>query len=419
MKIIILTNTFIPELGAAPARWFDVAQQFVEEGFEVEIITGMPCDTGGNIHPSYQNKKFIQEKIGSINIRRHRPRFMGKQTAITRFLGIFSMAFAVLADLGHIKKSRPDWIMAQYPPTALPFIALLAARLSGANFALNCSDLWSFGLKALGIVKNRWLLGLYKKAEHFLMTRASLLVAQNQETRRYIAEVTGHSPLLMRTGADCSRYAFKNTFSSSDEPLKIIYAGVTGLAHGLAETCRQTSFNSLGAQLHIYGDGAERKKIASLPQLALKGIYLHDPVPASEMPALLQRFDVALVTQKKAIYGTVPSKIYEAMSSGLPVMYHGGTGEGADIVLEYGCGLFSGAEDLSQLHKNVQQLSENRNLLPVMGKKGRRAAVCHFDRRQHIKILVNFLQNEANQTIKSPQNVTEDKCEHPVATVHH
>ena len=61
-------------------------------------------------------------------------------------------------------------------------------------------------------------------------------------------------------------------------------------------------------------------------------------VPAGEMPDLLAAADVVLVTLKMHIPGAVPSKLYEAMASGRPVVLVA-SGEAAEIVREHRAGI--------------------------------------------------------------------------------
>ena len=62
------------------------------------------------------------------------------------------------------------------------------------------------------------------------------------------------------------------------------------------------------------------------------------PQPKERIPALLAAADGVFNVLKFSIPGAVPSKIYEAMATGLPILF-GGEGEGARRILEANAGI--------------------------------------------------------------------------------
>jgi len=181
----------------------------------------------------------------------------------------------------------------------------------------------------------------------------------------------------------------KETFEPKLQKLKIVYTGVLGIAHGLFNLCKSVNFEALDAELHIYGDGYEKKDIEQyISEYPNKGIYLHEPVTNQEIPNILAQYDAALIAQSTRIYGTVPSKMYEALAVGLPVLFHG-AGEGAAIIEKVQAGFVSQPQSFDDLKQNIEKLkllsSEQRQ---EMGRHGRELAIQDFNRQ---KIIKNFL----------------------------
>jgi glycosyltransferase involved in cell wall biosynthesis len=306
---------------------------------------------------------------------------------------MLSLSVAVLFHVFSTKKTKPTLVIAQSPPLLLALSAYFLSKWYKADFILNISDLWPRALLDLGAIKKGFLYHWANRLEVFLYAKAKLCIGQSEEILKYISQASPQTPtFLYRTGADCQLFQATAVKKEIDNPFKIVYAGLLGIAQGILSVCENINFKSLGCELHIYGDGYERVFLENYlkinPDL---GIYMHDSVPHKEVPTVLQKYDAVLVTQKKLVFGTVPSKIYEAMAMGLPILFCGG-GEGAEIVLKNKVGLVSPPNDFDLLKKHIGELVA----LPLkekneMSQRGRKIALIEFDRNQLIIQLLDTL----------------------------
>jgi len=87
----------------------------------------------------------------------------------------------------------------------------------------------------------------------------------------------------------------------------------------------------------------------------------------------------------------VPSKIYEAMASSLPILLIA-DGEPARRVADAACGLASNPGDLAGLRKNFEAIAGAAKLRQAMGKAGRKAAETTYDRTAIARRLDAFLR---------------------------
>jgi glycosyltransferase involved in cell wall biosynthesis len=198
---------------------------------------------------------------------------------------------------------------------------------------------------------------------------------------------------LYRNGVDINRFkGLENEILRP--PLKLIYAGLLGVAQGILSICQAIDFKTYNMELHIYGDGAERKDIENfVTQNPDKGIYLNQPVHRNEIPNLLKQHHIALIPLIKPIFGAVPSKIYEAMASGLPILFAGG-GEGADIVTQYQAGWICQPANFMEMSKILKKIGlKPEKELQVYRKNCELAALTVFDRSIQIRQLHQVLTN--------------------------
>ena len=145
---------------------------------------------------------------------------------------------------------------------------------------------------------------------------------------------------------------------ASDGKLKIVYAGLLGIAQGIYKLCQELKYENI--EFHIYGAGAEKEKIETFintnQQLPIKyyGEFTRD-----ELHKTLLQYDVAIIPLINRIYGSVPSKIFEYSKLSLPILYFGG-GEGENIVKKYNLGWIAKAGNYDSLNKVLDRIQTNR-----------------------------------------------------------
>ena len=70
MKIAYICQYFVPEPSAPSARISELAQEWVTDGHEVTVLTGMPNHPNGIVLDEYRGKIIADEKIADVNVLR-------------------------------------------------------------------------------------------------------------------------------------------------------------------------------------------------------------------------------------------------------------------------------------------------------------------------------------------------------------
>lgn len=179
-----------------------------------------------------------------------------------------------------------------------------------------------------------------------------------------------------------------------NEKRVILYAGLHGLAQGLDQVLIACEALRDMDELHFVfvGDGPEKKAlIAHAERKDLRNVTFLDPLPSKQMPALVASADIVLVPLKRYIPGAVPSKIYEAMASGKPILL-AAEGEAEAIIRDNNAGLVVPPGDADGLAKAIMRLHDDSELRQAMGSNGRKAAVNYFDRRTIAQRFIQHLE---------------------------
>jgi glycosyltransferase involved in cell wall biosynthesis len=293
--------------------------------------------------------------------------------------------------IGVLTLPRLDYLLTESPPVFLALTGWLLARLKGARWILNISDLWLESVKDFGLLKEQGLsYRALKWMARFLYRRAWLITGQSREI---IAEIQKQVPWArvhhLSNGVDPHSFHPKrrkewvrNRYVRKGE-VGFLFAGLHGFFQGLDQVL-QVAEELRGEPIRfvLLGDGPEKRALmGKSARLKITNVDFYPPIPNSQIPAVLASLDVAFVPLKASIRGSVPSKIYEAMASGIPILLLA-NGEAREIVLNAGAGVAVAPGDIKGLVETIRDIALRPEWRRKMGEAGRRAAEEIYDRRR-------------------------------------
>ncbi len=399
MKLGILTQYYPPETGAPQARLSELARGFVERGHKVFVLTGMPNYPGGRTYPGYGGIFRRDERDGASVLRAYI--YPTKSVGVVRRLAnYFSFAFSSLV-VGMVALPRLDCLMTESPPLPLGITGYLLSRLKGARWIFNVSDLWPESAVRLGLVREGWSLRAASILEAFCYRKAWLVTGQSKEIVEDIQyRFPGVATYHFSNGVDTNlfrpecRSAEVRHKLAEDEACVAIYAGLHGVAQGLDQILQAaTRLQDLEAfRIVFVGDGPERERLVNHARtLGLTNVRFLGPYPHEALPALLASADISLIPLKHRLPGAVPSKLYEAMAAGLPVVLVA-DGEAADIVRNAQAGIAVPPGDVEALGLALRDLAKDADTRKRLGNSGRQAAVARHDRQTIVHAFVDLLE---------------------------
>ena len=393
-KILILTQYFPPETGAPQNRLYSIANHLGEFGAEVTVLTALPSYPKSEIYDGYKGKWFVKEREQNMTII-HGPIFVSKSKSIvSRLLNYFSFVFTSLF-IGLFLIKKQDIIICESPPLFLGITALLLKWIKRSKLIFNVSDLWPLSAVELEIIHNKFLLNLSYKLEKILYFNSDLVSGQ---TQGIIDDIKGRYPTiplhLMRNGIDTKQFgALGNRnetrvkYGLNNDDFVIAYAGIIGHAQGfeiIIETAKLI-IKDTHIKFLLVGDGPVKEKtMESAKQFHLSNIIFGDSVPRNKVPDIIAACDcyVTPLRNNKLFLGAIPSKIFEPLYYGKPILM-GVNGEAKQLFVEEGkCALHFEPENPNALVKAIYQISQDKSLYDLLSKNGKEYVLANFNREK-------------------------------------
>lgn len=393
MRILFLTENFPPETNAAATRVSERALYWVTAGHQVTVLTCAPNFPGGKLFDGWTNRWRLVEEMNGIRVVRVKTYIAPNEGFAKRILDFIS--FMITAFVAGLFEPRPDVVISTSPQ----FFAAVGGWALGAvrwvPFVFELGDLWPRSITAVGAMKESLVIRWLEKLELFLYRRSAAVVALTRAFKLDLIrrQIPAEKIAVVINGVDLPRYAPR----PRDEELAaqwgltdsfvIGYVGTHGMAHGLINVldaaerlkdCPHIKFLLVGA-------GAERQMLMDeAKRRGLANVVFAPAQPKEMMPRVWSLCDVALVHLKDspAFAEVIPSKIFEAMGMGLPLLLVAPQGEASHIIEADQAGLFVPAAQPQALADAARRLDSDPQLLAQLGAASLAAAPRHTRQRQ-------------------------------------
>jgi len=403
MHILFLTDNFPPESNAPASRTYEHTREWVKLGHQVTVITGVPNYPEGVIYPGYQNKWYQREEIEGIEVVRVKT-YMALNAGTVRRLIDFN-SYALMAGIVALFRKRADIIVATSPQLFAGITACVLAFLQRRPWVFELRDMWPASVYAVGVVKPRRLIRFAEKVEMLLYRSASRIVPVTQRFKDTLMErgVDGRKIHVVTNGVDLNTFSPRSEKDASllakfglSGKFVVGYIGTHGVAQALDSVVRTAHKLRDRADITFLfvGSGAEREAVEGLAHdLALDNVVMMPRQPKQMMPAIWSLCDIALVPLKNEHEFTkvIPSKIFECMGMGLPMLVAVPPGQATEIVEDTGAGLAVPPENTAALALAIVELGEDPERLARMAANSA-AAAQHYNREKQAALMLRVLE---------------------------
>lgn len=389
MKVAVLSHFFPPEACAAATRVQSLADALSHAGNEVTVITAFPSFPKGRLRPEDRLKIFERSGDGRCAT----VRLLSLVARVPGARLIHWMSSSVACTLYVLfTRERYDTVVVSTPPITLAFPAMAAAWRHRAKLVVDVRDVFPDIAIAMGEWRRDGLLA--RAAEYVvrkLYRRADLIVAVTPTAIEQIASRGIHRSLLTLARNAAEEVPGIPRPARNGRPFRAIYAGNLGLATDVDVLLNAAArLKDDGIWVEIAGGGAladavrDRVKNEELHNVVLSGV-----LPRRDALEHIAAADVALVPLRAGITESVPTKLYDALSVGTPVIVAaGGEAAGEGLALGATCtrpgddrALADAIRALSLLEKSELAELGERGRAAVQERSGRGAIMAELSRR--------------------------------------
>ena len=374
MHILFLTDNFPPEGNAPASRTFEHAREWVDKGHKVTVISCAPNFPEGKVFEGYTNKWLSKQKIKGISVWRVKTYITANEGFIKRTIDFVS--FMVSSMFFGLFVRKVDVVVGTSPQFFTVISAWALAKFKRVPFVFELRDIWPASITAVGAIRGSWIIKILEKLELFLYRQADLIISVTHSFKAELQSrgVSADKIKVVLNGVDLSKYkplTEKDKEFSEKYHLqgKFVagYIGTHGLAHALDNIIEAAELLKAEDDIRVVfaGGGADRSRLERLVEIkGLSNVVMIPRQPKENMQKIWSLCDVSLVSLRDtSLFSTViPSKIFESMAMGLPIIISVPEGESTDIIRTQKVGLVIPPENSNSFVKAILKLEKDEDL---------------------------------------------------------
>ncbi len=392
MRILIVTQIYLPEMGALSNRLYPLARRLVEAGHEVFVATGMPNYPKGEVFEGYRGRRRMRETLGGVTVLRTAcyvtPRNQSKWAQLRSYLGFIPAALR-----SGWRAGKLDVVFVTSPPIFTLIPAIILAKLRGARLVLDVRDLWPDELITYGgFRENSPAVRVVRAVERLGYRTAELVTATTEAIVETIIErgVPRKRAFFLPNGADVELFRplpRENALAAEypfGERFVIMYAGLFGIKHSLEVMLEAAALLREHKEIVFFllGNGARRDALMEYAkEKRLDNVIFGEERGVEDVPAIMARADVCFAAVRPEQYPkkVISVKVFEYLACEKPVVGALG-GESARVLEESGGGIVVAPGDARATADAILTLYRDPERRASMGKAGRRYVEEHYSR---------------------------------------
>ncbi|MBN1212861.1 MAG: glycosyltransferase family 4 protein [candidate division Zixibacteria bacterium] len=402
MDILIVTQYFPPERGAV-RRLYEFARFFAGQGHKVSVMTAIPNYPDGIVPPEYRGKFFCEEEMEGVRVYRNWVLPASNNKPGRRMIGFVTFLISSLLNSFRLK-SRYDLVLASTPPVTSPVIGWLLSKLKRGKFVIEVRDLQPESSEDFGNLKQSLFTRLIRKIIHSLYRKADRIVSVTDGISGYLADI-GVAPERIATVKSGVSDEFINSNSNGirkkfgwGDKFLVLYSGTLGWVRPLetvVEAARQLA-DQPDIHFVFVGDGQKKTALENMVRdYGLKNVSFTGLQPLEDIPYFLKAGDVLIESLKEVPVAKMafPSKMYEYMASGRPIIFGARQGEALKELEIAGGALAYPSDSPEKLAELIMKLRTGQIDGKKLGERYNRHVAEHHTREKWARKYLDFIEN--------------------------
>lgn len=384
MRLLLLPAYFYPEVISSSHLDTDLYSALLEDGNDLVAYTPIPSrGISKETRKRYSHKRYETRYDAKFIIHRF-PLMSEPKNSVLRALR-YSICVIKQFNRAILSKDarRCDLFYSASTPPIKGFVIAIAKQIVKKPFVYNLQDIFPDSLVGTGLAKQHgflWKLG--RVIEDYTYRHSDKIIVISEDFKKNIIAkgVPEEKISVVYNWVDDNAV---RPVKKEDNPLfeefgidrgmfTVVYAGNLGNAQNISiilDTARLVS----DIQFVLFGTGGAENDIRlRIEKERLTNVHLHPLQPIERVSQVYSVGDACIVSCKAGLGGSaMPSKTWNIMSCGRPVIANFDEGELKDILEKNDCGLFSHAGNVQEFVSAIKMLATNPVRCVEMGKNAR------------------------------------------------
>ena len=344
--ILVVSQYFYPE----QFRINDISQEWVNKGYKVTVLTGIPNYPKGKFYKGYGWFKKRKEQWNGVDIIRI-PLIARGKSSIGLVLNYFSFVIS-----GFFWKCftriKADYVFTfEVSPMTQALIGVWYSKKHKIPNYLYVQDLWPENVEIASGIHSKAVINPITKMVKYIYRRNDKIFATSpsfvEEIKKRLPEDQWDKVVYFPQYAEdfYKPNGEKSSLIPQDGVPNITFTGNIGTAQGLEilpRTAEILKDRGVLVRFNIVGDGRNKDNILSAIQTCKVEEYFNmlGWQPAQSIPDILAASDAAFLSfADNPLYSmTIPAKLQSYMACGCPIIASA-IGETKRVILEAKCGL--------------------------------------------------------------------------------
>jgi colanic acid biosynthesis glycosyl transferase WcaI len=372
-----------PDINASGQLMAQLCRGLSEEGHRITVITSFPHYEQFRVLPAYRKRLYSRNREGGVDVIRLFAYARGDKSMKHRLINY--LVFNLLALMTAVLlRAHWDALLCVNGSFFTGLTGWLIGKIKGSPFVYNVQDLYPDVPIRAGQLRNPVAISILKRLEVFMYRKAAHITVISAAMKANLL-AKGVSPNILSIIPNFTDPRFirllpkRNDFSRRHglcEKFVVMHAGNLGYVYDLHTLLGAASLlsNYPDIVVAIIGNGVMKAELQQRAEaLQLKNILFLPFQLYETLPWLRASADVHVSLYQSGAAGeSFPSKIYEIMASGRPMILGvEARSELERLVTETGSGLRVKPGDSAELAEAILRLYRDPDLREQMGKSSR------------------------------------------------
>ena len=345
MRILYFSQFYPPESIAAAFRASEHAGAWVAAGNDVTVLTGWPNYPTGRLFDGYEMMRLGEDCIEGVRIFRSASRILPNTSFTNRIK--CGVSFIVNGWRNFMSKDSPvgsdyDVVLVSSGTVFAAWLGVQFAKKKSIPLVMEFRDLTWRQMVATGGSDGDFKVRAMRALELGMCAKAERVVALTNGFKRELSAqgVSESKLVVVPNGADI--IPCEHDWSGG---LRLGYFGTMGISQDVPRTLSLAGWLYQRGLLESYtliGEGAARALVESIVESgSCPFARLEHGVSKDELEPRFSQVHMTVVSLQKSesFSETIPSKIFQSLARGTPVLFIGPEGEAARLVRESGGGV--------------------------------------------------------------------------------